>query len=113
MQVKLEQIYMKCESNRNIKNCQQANRYLVFNGETFEYRMKDDVQDEMIEQSHVLLNDHYEQHSDRFKREMSFSLLDDVERYLESLNSKDMAILLKLRDSIDNTFQRLAAQVQT
>lgn len=107
----IKSIYVDCIANRNVKHCNKPNRYLVHNGETFEYRMKTDVQDDMIDKSQVILTNHFEKNEERFKRELSESWFHDVIAYLDAIDRNssgaDLRKLWELREHVNNVFQRL------
>jgi hypothetical protein len=108
----IKSIYLECLANKNIKPCNKPNRYLVHNGETFEYLMQTDVQDAMIDKSQVLLSSHFEKNEARFKKELSQTWVLDIIEYLSKIDrnssSSDVRVLWALREHIDMVFVRLA-----
>lgn len=99
--------------NKTVKSCNRPNRYLVNNGETFEYMINSDVQDIMIDRSHNILKNHFREREYEITTGMSDTTRRDIMQYLETLCQRDenkMQTLQWLKVSIDRMISDVASR---
>lgn len=106
--VELIQQIHRPQENQNVKPSRTPNRFLCFNGETFETRMNHDVYDQMISQSYGLMVKHMDENEERMRKIISPTWLTDIYEYLDKVEANDFNTLIDLRTRLDKAFSKIS-----
>jgi hypothetical protein len=83
-----------CPQNRNLKI---TNKKLPFiqahNGEKWQYCKKDKVLTDIVENSHMMMQEHFDDHEQEFKSNMSNTMYECINEWLEKIRDQDKKVL--------------------
>jgi hypothetical protein len=102
-------IYNNKRSNWNVKYTEKPNRLLVWNGNKYDMRMRNDVYDAAIKKSFNLMKNHYNENIEEFKN-LSDSYIEHIKTYLSSDVQDDFEHIHRIQVDVKNVFKMVMSK---